>query len=59
MINKTKYQEINCQNLSRQESDRKWKLFEQEQAIFNLQNSPFSPMGGVVEEYHCQQLQNQ
>lgn len=46
MINKSKYQEINCRNLSQQESDRKWKLFEQEQAIFNLQTSTFSPMGG-------------
>jgi hypothetical protein len=46
MINKSSYQKINCQNLGSQESDRKWRLFEQEQAIFNLQTSQFSPMGG-------------
>ena len=46
MIKKDQYQEINCQDLSKQESDRKWKLFEEEQAIFHMQTSPISPMGG-------------
>ena len=39
MINKTNYQKINTFNLSQSEADRKWKIFEQEQAIFHYQTS--------------------
>ena len=39
MINKTNYQKINTVNLSQSEADRKWRIFEQEQAIFHAQTS--------------------
>jgi hypothetical protein len=39
MINKTNYQKIHTPNLSQKEADRKWRIFEQEQAIFHLQTS--------------------
>ena len=46
MINKSQYQKIHTQNLNQNEADRKWRLFEEEQAAFNMQTSPISPMGG-------------
>jgi hypothetical protein len=46
MINKSHYHKIHTLNLNQNEVDRKWRLFEEEQAIFNMQNSPFSSMGG-------------
>lgn len=46
MINKSQYQKIHTQNLNQNEADRKWRLFEEEQAVFNMKTSPFSPMGG-------------
>ena len=46
MINKSQYQKIHTQNLSQNEADRKWRIFEEEQASFNMQTSPFSPMAG-------------
>jgi len=49
MINKSQYQKIHTQNLNQNEADRKWRLFEEEQAAFNMQTSPISPMGGGSE----------
>ena len=46
MINKSQYQRIHSQDLNQNEADRKWRLFEEEQAIFSMQTSPLSPMGG-------------
>ena len=42
MINKTNYNKIHTANLNQQEADRKWRLFEEEQATFLM---PFT-MGG-------------
>lgn len=39
MINKSNSQKIHTANLSQQEADRKWRIFEEEQASFNLQTS--------------------
>jgi hypothetical protein len=39
MINKTNYQKIHTSNLSQSETDRKWRIFEQEQANFHSQTS--------------------
>jgi len=52
MINKRTYQEIHGRGQSQNEIDRRWLLFEQEQAIFNHQFSmmAFSPMGGGSNE---------
>ena len=46
MINKSQYHKIHTPNLNQNEADRKWRLFEEEQAAFNMQTSPISPMGG-------------
>ena len=46
MINKSDYNNIHTSNLNQNEADRKWRLFEQEQAAFNMHTSPFSTMGG-------------
>jgi hypothetical protein len=48
MINKSQYHKINTSNLGQNEADRKWRLFEEEQAVFNMQASPFSSMAGRV-----------
>ena len=46
MINKSDYNNIHTSNLNQNEADRKWRLFEQEQAAFNMHTSTFSTMGG-------------
>ena len=46
MINKSQYHKIHTPNLNQNEADRKWRLFEEEQAAFIMQTSPFSAMGG-------------
>ena len=46
MINKSQYQRIHSQDLNQNEADRKWRLFEEEQAAFNTQTSPFSLISG-------------
>jgi hypothetical protein len=46
MVNKSQYQKIHTPNLNQNEADRKWRLFEEEQAAFIMQTSPFSAMGG-------------
>jgi hypothetical protein len=46
MINKSQYHKIHTPNLNQNEADRKWRLFEEEQAAFSMQTSPFSIMGG-------------
>jgi hypothetical protein len=48
MINKSQYQKIHTQNLNQNEADRKWRLFEEEQAAFNMQISgSLSPSGSI------------
>ena len=46
MINKSQHQRLHSQNLNQNEADRKWRLFEEEQAVFNMQTSPFSTASG-------------
>ena len=46
MINKSQYHKIHTGDLNQNEADRKWRLFEEEQAAFNMQTTPFSTMGG-------------
>jgi hypothetical protein len=46
MINKSQYHKIHTSNLNQNEADRKWRLFEEEQATFSMQTSSFSAMGG-------------
>ena len=46
MINKSQYQKIHTSNLNQNEADRKWRLFEDEQAAFHIQISGgLSPSG--------------
>jgi hypothetical protein len=46
MINKSQYHKINTSNLNQNEADRKWRLFEDEQAAFHMQISgSLSPSG--------------
>jgi hypothetical protein len=46
MVNKTQYQKLHTQNLDKNEADRKWRLFEEEQANFQMQTSGISSPGG-------------
>lgn len=46
MINKTQYQKLHTPKLDRNESDRKWRIFEEEQANFHMQTGGISSLGG-------------
>ena len=49
MINKSQYHNINTSNLNQNEADRKWRLFEEEQAAFHMQISgSLSPSGEIL-----------
>ena len=49
MINKSQYHKINTSNLNQNEADRKWRLFEEEQAAFHMQISgSLSPSGEIL-----------
>ena len=47
MVNKTQYQKLHTPNLDQNEADRKWRIFEEEQANFHMQNSGISSPGGA------------
>jgi len=46
MINRTQYQKLHTPNLAQNESDRKWRIFEEEQANFHMQTGGISSLGG-------------
>ena len=49
MINKSQYHKIHTSNLNQNEADRKWRLFEEEQASFHMQISgSLSPSGEIL-----------
>ena len=50
MINKSQYQKIHTQNLNQNEADRKWRLFEEEQAERKADKAYWEPLKRELEQ---------
>ena len=46
MVNRTQYQKLHTPNLDQNEADRKWRIFEEEQANFHMQTAGIASLGG-------------